>query len=171
MTIAHELFSADSHGVLDYARAGAPPIGRRELSIILINAMMVAAGLDWFERGDVFDQIACLRPGPPADWAIRMEELITQLRTLLTIPALALLTEGGLPQFTRSWLGAFENAGFQFGSAAGQDLLTRGLRAVLAHTGTSRADNRATSPGHQCAQEGAMGEISGLGACGIQRIA
>ena len=134
MSIAHELFCADSHGVLDYARAEVPAIGRRELSIVLISAMMVAAGLDWFERGDVFYQIACLRPEPPPGSAGRMEQLSTQLRALLTIRAPALYAEGGLPQFTRFWLGAFENAGFQFGSAAGQDLLTRGLRAVLAHT-------------------------------------
>lgn len=134
MSIAHELFCADSHGVLDYARADAPAIGRRELSIILINAMLVAAGLDWFERGDIFHQVARLRPQPPAGSAGRMEQLSTQLRALLTIPAPALLGEDVLPQFTRTWVSAFENAGRQFGSVAGQGLLTRGTRAVLAHT-------------------------------------
>jgi thiopeptide-type bacteriocin biosynthesis protein len=133
MAIAHELFCADSHGVLDYARHDAPQIGRRELSVLLINAMMTAAGLDWFERGDVFDQIARLRPEPAAAYAERMEQLTAQLRVLLTAPAYALLTDNGMSQAVRSWFSAFENAGRQFSNAAEQGSLTRGTRAILAH--------------------------------------
>jgi thiopeptide-type bacteriocin biosynthesis protein len=133
IAIAHELFCADSHGVLDYARHDVPPIGRRELSVLLINAMMTAAGLDRFERGDVFDRIARLRPELAAGYADRMEQLAAQLRALLTAPASALLTDRGMLQAVRFWFSAFENAGRQFSNAAEQGHLTRGTRAILAH--------------------------------------
>jgi thiopeptide-type bacteriocin biosynthesis protein len=134
MAITHELFCADSHNVLEYARHAAPSIGRRELSILLINAMMTTARLDSFERGDVFHKVARQRPAPPADCANRMEQLTAQLRELLTVPAAALVADDGLPQVTWSWFKAFENAGRLFSNAAEQCLLTRGTRAILAHT-------------------------------------
>ncbi|QKG20105.1 hypothetical protein ACTIVE_1741 [Actinomadura verrucosospora] len=65
MAIAHDLFCADSRGVLEYVRTPAPGIGRRELSIILLHALLRGAGLDWFERGDVFHRVAQLRTTPP----------------------------------------------------------------------------------------------------------
>ncbi|MEV7331434.1 thiopeptide-type bacteriocin biosynthesis protein [Micromonospora sp. NPDC093244] len=66
MAIVHELFCADSRGVLDYSGQHAPPIGRRELSLLLIRTLQHHAGLDWFEAADVFDQVAQMRPAPAA---------------------------------------------------------------------------------------------------------
>ncbi len=47
---AHDLFCAGSRGILDYARQNVPGLGRRELSVLLINALLRAADLDVFER-------------------------------------------------------------------------------------------------------------------------
>ena len=58
MAIAHGLFCADSRAVLRYAHLDKPPIGRRELSVLLTIALLNAARLDWFEHGDVFARIA-----------------------------------------------------------------------------------------------------------------
>jgi len=63
--IVHELFCADTHGVLEYLRQPVPGLGRRELSMLLCNVLMRSCNLEWYERGDVFDRVARLRPSPP----------------------------------------------------------------------------------------------------------
>jgi thiopeptide-type bacteriocin biosynthesis protein len=132
MDIAHRFFRADSQGVLDYARHQGTALGRRELSVLLISAMLVAARLDWFERGDVFGQVAGLRPAPPDGSAGQMDRLTAQLLTLLRAPA-ACVIAGELRPPGTGWLAAFQDAGRQLAQAADDDVLTRGLRAILAH--------------------------------------
>ncbi|WP_371780586.1 thiopeptide-type bacteriocin biosynthesis protein [Streptosporangium subroseum] len=135
MGAAHDLFCADSRGVLDYARRSEPGLGRRELSILLISALMRAAGLDWFERGDVFDRVARLRPTPDVGDA-RLEELAGRLCPLLasSVPADSpLLAPGGPIAFAVPWLAAYQAAGHRLGDAATQGRLDRGVRAVLTH--------------------------------------
>jgi thiopeptide-type bacteriocin biosynthesis protein len=134
MDIAHELSCADSRSTLEYARCDTPPVGRRELSILLINAMMTAAGLDWFERGDVFGRIAGMRPGPSEGEADRTAQLIVQLRSLLTVPVRSILADSGTGRVAQPWLCAFEKAGRRFRDSADLCLLTRGTRAILAQT-------------------------------------
>lgn len=134
MGIAHALFCADSAGVLDFLRCGKPPLGRRELSVLLISAMSAAAGLDWYERGDIFARIATMRPDPSA--ATARTALATQLRVLLLAPAQAgspLFAASGPAAFAAPWRDAFEDAGRRLGTAATVGTLSRGLRAVLAH--------------------------------------
>jgi hypothetical protein len=58
------VFCDDTHGFLDYLIGEDQPLDRRDLSLLLLSTMFTAAGLDWFERGDVFARIAALRPGP-----------------------------------------------------------------------------------------------------------
>ncbi|MFI9598104.1 thiopeptide-type bacteriocin biosynthesis protein [Nonomuraea sp. NPDC052265] len=133
---AHELFCADSLGVLHYARQGRPDLGRRELSVVLINALLQAAGLDWFERGDVFARVAQLRPAPAPGDSGRVEALTANMRTLLAIPAqpgTPPFAPGGLAGFATPWLTAWQSAGNQLGRAAAEGRLTRGLRALLTH--------------------------------------
>ncbi len=135
MDIAHELFCADSRGSLDYARRADPTIGRRELSTVLIGAMLAAAGLDSFERGDVFARVAALRPAPRDTDAERILKLSTQLRVLLAEPTgAAIVTSGAPAAFAEPWLEAFEAAGAGFADAARQGILARGARAILTHT-------------------------------------
>ena len=135
MDIAHTLFCADTTGVLNFLRAPSPPLGRRELSVLLISALCAAAGLDWYERGDVFTRIAAMRPDPPP--AAARTGLAAQLRTLLTASAEAespLFNTGGPATFAAPWRDTFEQAGHHFGAAATAGTLDRGLRATLAHT-------------------------------------
>ncbi|WP_245966653.1 thiopeptide-type bacteriocin biosynthesis protein [Sphaerisporangium album] len=136
MQAAHDLFCADSLGALEFARQDSPSLGRRELSIVLINALLQAAGLDWFERGDVFARATQLRPAPaPADTG-RLEALTTNVRTLLSIPAQAdtqPFEPGGPAAFAAPWLTAWQTAGNQLGRAAAEGRLDRGLRALLTH--------------------------------------
>ncbi len=134
MGIAHVLFCADSAGVLDLLRRGNPPLGRRELSVLLISAMCATAGLDWFERGDVFARIAAMRPVPSA--ATVRTALAAQLRVLLSAPAQTgspLFATNGPAAFATPWRDAFDEAGLRLGGAATVGTLSRGLRAVLAH--------------------------------------
>jgi thiopeptide-type bacteriocin biosynthesis protein len=133
---AHDLFCADSRGVLDYARRCLPRPGRRELSFFLLNALQHAAGLDWFERGDVFDRVARLRPAPPDADTARIDDLATQIRSLLAVPAPVdspLFALDGPAAFAAPWLAAFTHAGRRLGNAATKGSLDRGLRAVLTH--------------------------------------
>jgi thiopeptide-type bacteriocin biosynthesis protein len=132
--IAHELFCGDSRGVLDYLRRGEPTHGRRELSLLLISAMLSSAGLDWSERGDVFARVAAMRPAPPAAPPGQAGLLASQVRTLLGAPrqARAVTFRPGSPEGFAGWHAAFAEAGLQFGDASQQGRLTRGLRAVLA---------------------------------------
>lgn len=136
MQAVHDLFCADSRGVLGYVRHPSPGLGRRELSILLISGLLTAAGLDSFERGDVFDRVARLRPSPaPADSA-RIEQLAGDVRTLLSIPDLqgsTLFTPDGPVAHAAPWLADFVTGGRRIGEAAGSGRLERGLRAALAH--------------------------------------
>ncbi|MET8139885.1 thiopeptide-type bacteriocin biosynthesis protein [Sphaerisporangium sp. NPDC005288] len=133
---AHDLFYADSLGVLDYARQNAPDLGRRELSILLVNALLQAADLDWFERGDVFARVAKLRPAPTKADSARIEKLTANVRTLLAVPVQSdsePFAPGGHAAFATPWLTAWEAAGRRLGRAAAEGRLDRGLRALLTH--------------------------------------
>jgi len=137
MGIAHDLFCADTSGFLAYLRQDKPQPGRHEISVLLVNAMLGAAGLDWYERGDVFARVAAMRPEPTPDAEAQQEQLAAQLRTLLATPAALtseLFTEGGSSGAATRWHAGFTDAGRRFAAAATGTTLSRGLRAILAHT-------------------------------------
>ncbi len=132
----HELFCADSAGVLDYLRRDVPSLGRRELSVLLLSGLMRAAGLDTFECGDVFGRVARLRPAPADADTERLGNLVENVRLLLSLPDLAdseLFTPGGPVAHAAPWLVASQSAGERLGHAAATGHLDRGLRAILAH--------------------------------------
>ncbi|GAA3838466.1 hypothetical protein GCM10022243_01170 [Saccharothrix violaceirubra] len=136
MDTVHDLFCADSAGVLDYLRHDAPGLGRRELSILLLSGLMRAAGLDTFECGDVFDRVARLRPAPTDADTTRTGTLVDNLRVLLSITDLAdseLFTPGGPVAHAAPWLAALRTAGQRLGHDAANGVLDRGLRAILTH--------------------------------------
>lgn len=136
MDAAHDLFCADSRGVLDYVRHGTPGLGRRELSILLLNALLHAANLDTFECGDVFDKVTRLRPVPAAADTPRIERLAKNVAVLLSIPDLPdneLCTPGGPVAHAADWLTAFQVAGRRLGNASAHGQLDRGIRAILTH--------------------------------------
>ncbi len=136
MNVVHELFCADSRGVLTYARQHTPQLGRRELSLLLIRALQQHAGLDWFEAGDVFDRVAQMRPTPADTDAERVDTLATTMRPHLAIavqPDMPLFAPAGPVAYAAAWLAAFIQAGQELGDAAATGRLDRGLRAILAH--------------------------------------
>ncbi|WCN07368.1 methyltransferase, FxLD system [Streptomyces sp. M92] len=133
MEVAHELFHRDSCHLLTHRRPGPESLGRRETAVLLASAMMRAAGLDWFEQGDVWAKVAALRPAtgrPPGD---RAAELGPAMRKLMTVDAHGLCRPGGPLAGHGGWVAAFERAGAELAALAGRGALTRGLRAVIAH--------------------------------------
>jgi thiopeptide-type bacteriocin biosynthesis protein len=134
--IVHDLFCADTSGILGYLRQDDPPLGRRELSVVLISAMLAAAGLDWFERADVFARVAAMRPGPAPGTTAQAARLAGQLRAILAMPASAtsaIFSEGGAYGVANEWHAGFADAGHRFADAVSCGALNRGLRAILAH--------------------------------------
>jgi thiopeptide-type bacteriocin biosynthesis protein len=136
MDTVHDLFCADSAGVLDYLRQDDPGLGRQVLSVLLLSGLMRAAGLDTFECGDVFDRVARLRPAPTDADTARIGRLIDKVRLLLSITDLAdseLFTPGGPVAHAAPWLAGLCAAGERLGHDAGGGRLDRGLRAILTH--------------------------------------
>jgi hypothetical protein len=65
MQIANKLFTADSRAILRRAAARTTEgLPRRELSVLLCNTLATSAGLEWYERGDLFARVANDRPLP-----------------------------------------------------------------------------------------------------------
>ncbi|MDT0445609.1 methyltransferase, FxLD system [Streptomyces johnsoniae] len=133
MDAAHDLFHEDSRHLLTYQLAPGR-LGRRETAVLLISAMMRAAGLDWFEQGDVWAKVADLR------WAasepLASEKSAAQapaMRTLMTTDAHSLCRQDGPLDGHVDWVAAFERAGTTLAYLAASGGLTRGLRAVIAH--------------------------------------
>ncbi|WP_246127433.1 thiopeptide-type bacteriocin biosynthesis protein [Amycolatopsis rhizosphaerae] len=138
ITIAHDLFSADTRNLLAYLRAGETPMGRRELSLLLCTALFRAARQEGFEAGDIWHRVGRLRPDPDhASTDTRHHAtLTTQLRTLLSYDIRLsgpLFGPGGPLAMVRPWAEAFHDAGQALAVAAAQSNLHRGLRAILAH--------------------------------------
>ncbi len=140
--VAHRLFTADSGHTLgrihsEITSKTPPSLGRRELSMLLIVTLLRAAGLDWYERGDVFDRVSRLRPPPATSpTAAEIQRLATALRRLLaadTDPAGDLFGSDRPLANLGTWASAFHDAGQALGQAAYAGTLRRGLREVLAH--------------------------------------
>ena len=132
MDIAHTLFHHDSRHCLVRANgAGSvPALGQRETTVLLFSIMLRAAGLDWFEQGDVWAKVTNLRPAAHAHStsAKRTEELSRAVRRLMTTNAYC------VPDLVpETWWAAFETAGHHLAALAREGRLERGLRAVLAH--------------------------------------
>jgi thiopeptide-type bacteriocin biosynthesis protein len=136
LDVIHNLFCADTRGVLEHLRHDQPSLDRRELSVLLLTALFHGAGLDSFERGDVFHRVAQQRATPPDTYTAKIEQLAAALRPVLTLddPARAdLFDDAGPAAHALGWLMAFRDAGGQLGEAAASGHLGRGLRAILTH--------------------------------------
>ncbi|SDG41339.1 protein-L-isoaspartate(D-aspartate) O-methyltransferase [Sinosporangium album] len=126
MSVAHHIFCADSRAAL----AETGDARTRERAILLVSTMNRAAGLDPFEIGDVWAKVADLRPKiePPASG--RRQASLSAMRRLMNADA------GQREDAEHGWLArveAFEEAGRSLRQLNADGLLTRGLRAVLAH--------------------------------------
>ena len=133
---AHLLFCADSDEALKYLALRDPVIGRREISVLVCSVLLAAAGLDIFERGDVWHRVAVLRPEQEHISRSRIEPAADALRTLARAPlhpAAPPFSCGQPAAFAQSWAQAFHRAGRELKAAADEGLLSRGMRNVLAH--------------------------------------
>jgi protein-L-isoaspartate(D-aspartate) O-methyltransferase len=128
MTVAHELFDSDSRHILDYL-SRHPVLGRRELGVLLCSALIRAAGLDWYEQGDVWARVVQHRPGTQQPPAARLNR---NMRHLMTVDVHPLVTAGPLATID-DWIAAYERAGQRLADLARTGVLERGIRAVLTH--------------------------------------
>lgn len=138
MKIAHTLFHYDSRHLLDdLARqqaASGPGLGRRELAVLLLSVAMRAAGLDWYEQGDVWARIAAERPGDEIRSPQRHRVAVHRLMTVDVSTTSRSVTQGRLAPLAE-WIATFEWFGQQLADLNRQGRLERGLRAVIAHHG------------------------------------
>lgn len=145
MELAHTLFAVDSHHLLAYPTSGPGRLGPRETSLLALAALTRGAGLDRYELGDVCARIARLRPTAPHLTTERTTGLKDAVDTLLAASPERLTSDGGPLRGHRDWITTFEETGRSLGGLARIGLLTRGLRAVLAHHWIFHA-NRAGLP-------------------------
>jgi protein-L-isoaspartate(D-aspartate) O-methyltransferase len=148
MDMAHELFHADCCHLLTYL-PGPGRLGRRETAVLLASAMMRAAGLDWFEQGDVWAKYAAFRPATGPISPERTAALAPAMRTLMTASTPALCRSGGPLGGHAPWVTAFERTGAALADLATHGGLRRGLRAVLAHHVLFHANRAGLSPEEQ----------------------
>lgn len=135
MNAVHELFAADSIATLTI-RPTIKDVGERELSILLTSAMARAAGLEWYEQGDLWDRVAAERPLPravPHAMQAQMSKSLLPLVRADTSPSSALFTPGSPLHPAASWIAAFRTAGRQLGTASRSGIVQRGLREVLSY--------------------------------------
>lgn len=128
MDVAHRLFHHDSRHLLAHLATTSHPSGhRRELAVLLCGTLLRAAGLDWYEQGDVWARVADHRPPDRPLPADRIHALEPALRHFLL--ANGNVTLAHVP----TWPAAFTTAGQQLADLADTGRLHRGLRAILAH--------------------------------------
>ncbi|MGW1974150.1 thiopeptide-type bacteriocin biosynthesis protein [Streptomyces sp. NPDC001889] len=133
MTIAHTLFHADSHAALTTPHGN---LGRRETSLLLCATLMRAAGLEWYEQGDVWYRVAQERPLPPDVPSTKIHSMIANVRPLLladTSPASPMIQSDLTLKHAADWVHAFRRAGRELHTANLAGALHRGLRHVLAY--------------------------------------
>ncbi|MFB8201909.1 methyltransferase, FxLD system [Kitasatospora purpeofusca] len=152
MEIAHRLFHADSRHLLARAAEPNPPaVGRTETVVVLTSAMLRAAGLDWYEQGDVWAQFAMLRDTPAPVAPERAVTLAAAMRHLMRLDTWALTRDTTPLAHHGGWVHAFEQAGQDLARLARDGRLTRGLRAVLAHHLLFHANRAGLPVDHQAA--------------------
>ncbi|MBM7776006.1 thiopeptide-type bacteriocin biosynthesis protein [Actinokineospora baliensis] len=132
MDIVHDLFHADSRGVVDYLTHDTPGIGRRELSILLLTTLLNAVHLETFERGDVFSRVVQLRPAAaePAKIAHLAENLHPLLAIANPLDSDAVQPRTLMVQAT-PWFTSFQKTGQQLCGAATQGTLPRAFAQYL----------------------------------------
>lgn len=136
MATAHALFCEDSHAVLRLIREGDIGLGRRELSLLLCSTLMRAAGLEWYEQGDVWHRVAQERPLPEDVPSAKLAAMASDLKHLMTAdtaPHGPLLSADGPLASAAPWADAFRQAGRTLGETARAGTLSRGLRDVLSY--------------------------------------
>ncbi|MGC0328046.1 thiopeptide-type bacteriocin biosynthesis protein [Streptomyces sp. SAI-170] len=138
MDVAHDLFCADSRSALP--ETGSP--GTRERCVMLLSTTIREAGLDPFEAGDVWSQLAAVRPPVLPPTGIALDRSLSAMRRLMNADA------ARRPDAEAGWthrVTAFADTGRRLRQLAADGRLIRGLRAILAHHAIF-AFNRAGTP-------------------------
>ncbi|MCX5163713.1 thiopeptide-type bacteriocin biosynthesis protein [Streptomyces sp. NBC_00264] len=135
MTAAHALFVTDSREAPQLRQRRDLTLGPRELSVLLCTIMMRAAGLEWYEQGDVWHHVITEEhrsavSDVPAD---RLDARAQEIRPLLFADSDVLLRPGGLLEPVAEWAAAFRTTGQQLRHAVQAGTLDRGLRQVLSY--------------------------------------
>lgn len=135
MTAAHALFVTDSREVQQLRQRSDLALGPRELSVLLCTIMMRAAGLEWYEQGDVWHRVVTGEyrsavSDVPTD---RLNARAEEIRPLLLADSDTLLRSGGPLEPAAEWATAFHSTGQALGRAAKDGTLDRGLRQVLSY--------------------------------------
>jgi len=136
MDLAHNLFCEDSRAVVNLISDGGLGLGRRELSLLLCSILMRAAGLEWYEQGDVWHRVALERRLPadvPTSKLTAMADDLKQLMLADITPDGPLLGTNGPLASAAGWADAFSRAGRALGAAARAGTLQRGLRDILSY--------------------------------------
>lgn len=131
--IAHTLFCADSRHILSYLRKTPSDVGRKEMSLLLCATLLSAAGLDCFERGNLWNGVAELRPVPADIPPDRLKDLAEQILPLAAAGPGSLIPDGQAADLLTQWTAVFRDAGQSFGEAAAVGHLHRGIRHALTH--------------------------------------
>lgn len=134
MRTAHALFHRDSDHALAYLsrqHTTTPPreLGRRELAVLLTSTLLRAAGLDWYEQGDVWDRISKQRQNTAASSRGYARQRV-RLHRLMTVDP---TRSGGPMEALHPWFHAFAVAGDELADHALHGRLERGIRGILAH--------------------------------------
>ncbi|GHG11787.1 hypothetical protein GCM10018791_26500 [Streptomyces zaomyceticus] len=133
MTAAHALFITDSRESSRLRQRDDLTVGPRELSVLLCTIMMRAAGLEWYEQGDVWHRVITEEhrsavSDVPRD---RLDARAQEIRPLLFADSDVLLRPGGLLGPVSDWVDAFRRTGQELRRAVQDGTLDRGLRQVL----------------------------------------
>lgn len=128
MRLAHRLWHLDTRHLL--TPTPRQPRRTRELSILQCTAMMRAAGLDWYEQGDVWARTAAHRGHAEPT---RTKTLHDAVQRLLVVDP-ASLTHAGAPlAAATTWIDAFTTTGAALRRTHDSGQLQRGLREILTH--------------------------------------
>jgi thiopeptide-type bacteriocin biosynthesis protein len=135
MAAAHSLFVVDSREAQQLRYRGNLAVGPRELSVLLCTIMMRAAGLEWYEQGEVWDRVITDEhrsavSDVPTD---RLNARAQEIRPLLFADSDALLCLGGPLEPVAEWAAAFQSTGQELSRAVQAGTLDRGLRQVLSY--------------------------------------
>ncbi|WP_333769659.1 thiopeptide-type bacteriocin biosynthesis protein [Streptomyces sp. IBSBF 2435] len=132
MDSAHQFFHHDSHHLLHFLH-GDTARHRRETSLMLCSLMLRAAGLDWYEQGDVWARVAAHRPLPAVPEPDSNQRLHAAVRRLITVDPQHAMQPGSPLIGAEAWAAVYTAAGSDLARLNQTGRLHRGIRDVIAH--------------------------------------
>ncbi|MEV6499729.1 thiopeptide-type bacteriocin biosynthesis protein [Streptomyces prunicolor] len=135
MDIAHDLFHADSVGVLEHldldSTEGHELLDAKVTSLLVISLFLRAANQEWSEQGDVWARVEASRPLPDDVPVERVTAMTDRLRRLLVTDAAHELAAVGPLAPVAAWITGMERVGRALGCAGREGRLTLGTRGIL----------------------------------------